>query len=143
MTPDGDRERAAEEAAAVSGDHEQARAPDQPRADDPEEIREGIEQTREELGDTVEALAHKADVKAQVQDRVEERKQALQAKGVELKERVSGARDKVSGATPDDVRQGASHATTQLAETTRSRPVPMVLGAFAAGLALGLLIARR
>ncbi|HZC99683.1 MAG TPA: DUF3618 domain-containing protein [Actinomycetes bacterium] len=38
--------------------------------DDPEELRHEIERTREELGDTVAALAHKVDVGARVQDRV-------------------------------------------------------------------------
>jgi Protein of unknown function (DUF3618) len=38
----------------------------------PEEIRRDIEQTREEVGDTVEALAAKTDVKAQAHARVEE-----------------------------------------------------------------------
>lgn len=37
-----------------------------------------IEETREELGATVEALAHKADIKAQVHEKVEERKEHLQ-----------------------------------------------------------------
>ncbi len=39
---------------------------------------EQIEETREELGATVEALAHKADIKAQVHEKVEERKDQLQ-----------------------------------------------------------------
>jgi Protein of unknown function (DUF3618) len=38
----------------------------------PEEIRREIDHTREELGDTVEALAAKTDVKAQVKERVDE-----------------------------------------------------------------------
>jgi Protein of unknown function (DUF3618) len=38
----------------------------------PEEIRRDIEQTREEVGDTVEALAAKTDVKAQAHARVED-----------------------------------------------------------------------
>jgi ribosome-binding protein aMBF1 (putative translation factor) len=42
-----------------------------------EELLEQIETTREELGATVEALAHKVDVKAQVHEKVEERKQHL------------------------------------------------------------------
>ena len=37
----------------------------------PEELREDIEQTRQELGDTVEALAEKTDVKAQAKQRVD------------------------------------------------------------------------
>lgn len=41
---------------------------------DPEEIREDIEQTREELGDTVAAMAEKTDVKQQAQEKAEELK---------------------------------------------------------------------
>ncbi len=41
---------------------------------DAEEIREDIEQTREELGDTVAAVAEKTDVKQQAQVKVEELK---------------------------------------------------------------------
>ena len=43
-------------------------------AKDPEQLRDDIEETRRELGDTVEALAAKADVKAQVHDRIESTK---------------------------------------------------------------------
>ena len=45
---------------------------------DREALLEQIEETREELGATVEALAHKADIKAQVHEKVEERKEHLQ-----------------------------------------------------------------
>jgi hypothetical protein len=47
--------------------------------DDPDELRQEIERTRGELGDTVEALAHKVDVKARVQQRVAEVRQRAQA----------------------------------------------------------------
>jgi hypothetical protein len=43
------------------------------RADEqktPDEIRRDIEQTRAELGDTVEAIAYKTDVKSRAQERV-------------------------------------------------------------------------
>ena len=40
-------------------------------AKDPAQIREEIEATRRELGDTVEALAAKADVKARARERIE------------------------------------------------------------------------
>lgn len=42
-----------------------------------EALLEQIEETREELGATVEALAQKADIKAQVHEKVEERKEHL------------------------------------------------------------------
>ncbi len=44
---------------------------------DPEQIREEIEATRRELGDTVEALAAKTDVKAHVRERIERTKASL------------------------------------------------------------------
>jgi exopolyphosphatase/pppGpp-phosphohydrolase len=42
----------------------------------PEEIRASIEQTRQELGDTVEELAAKTDVKAHAKAKVEQVKQS-------------------------------------------------------------------
>ena len=47
-------------------------------SDDPDEIRAQIEETRHELGETVEALAAKADVKAQVKEKVETTKETVQ-----------------------------------------------------------------
>lgn len=43
-----------------------------------------IRQTREALGDTVEALAYKADVKARTKDKVNERTEALKETGQRL-----------------------------------------------------------
>ena len=39
-----------------------------PTQQTPEELRREIERTRRELGDTVDALSHKADVKEQVRE---------------------------------------------------------------------------
>jgi hypothetical protein len=55
---------------------------DHKAADDkpnPDELRRDIEHTRRDLGDTVEELAEKADVKAQVKERVEESKATVTA----------------------------------------------------------------
>lgn len=46
-------------------------------ASEREALLEQIEETREELGATVEALAHKADIKAQVHEKVEQRREQL------------------------------------------------------------------
>jgi Protein of unknown function (DUF3618) len=51
---------------------------------DPEQIREEIEETRRELGDTVEALAAKADVKTHVHRRLERTKASARANRVPL-----------------------------------------------------------
>jgi len=52
---------------------------------EPEELRRDIAQTRAELGATVEALAHKADVKARAHEAADE-----------VRERVHGAVDSVA-----------------------------------------------
>jgi ElaB/YqjD/DUF883 family membrane-anchored ribosome-binding protein len=91
----------------------------------PAEIRSDIEQTREELGDTVEALAAKTDVKARVHERVEETKEAA-------REKISGVADK----TPDSAQSGAS----AVIEKVKANPVPFAAGA---ALLLAFFIGRR
>jgi len=101
-------------------------------AKDPEQIREEIEETRRELGDTVEALAAKADVKARVHDKVETTKESVAHKRDDLL-------GKARGASPDSVTAGASQAT----QKARENPVPMAaIGAFVVGFLAGRLTKR-
>jgi ElaB/YqjD/DUF883 family membrane-anchored ribosome-binding protein len=88
---------------------------------DPDAVREDVRQTRQELGDTVEALAGKADVKGQAQAKVEE------------------TRERVSGVTPE----GAKRAAAQAGSSAQERPFPAIALAFGLGLATGWLIKRR
>jgi ElaB/YqjD/DUF883 family membrane-anchored ribosome-binding protein len=105
---------------AVGGDQEQR---------SPEEIRADIEQTREDLGDTVEALASKTDVKGQAKAKLES-----------VKEKVSGAKDGAAERTPDSARDGFAQAK----ETATSNPVPAAaIAAFVGGLLVGIVVARR
>jgi hypothetical protein len=98
----------------------------------PDEIRRGIEGTRVELGETVEALAEKADVKGQVARRVSRvRDTAGQRKGDLV--------EKVKHATPESASSGAQH----LAANAQRRPAPFAAGALAAGLLLGWLLGHR
>jgi ElaB/YqjD/DUF883 family membrane-anchored ribosome-binding protein len=55
----------------------------------PEEIRAEIERTRRELGDTVDALSHKANVKEQARLKRDEVKEQARLKKDEVQERVS------------------------------------------------------
>jgi ElaB/YqjD/DUF883 family membrane-anchored ribosome-binding protein len=99
----------------------------------PEEIRVEIEQTREELGDTVEALAAKTDVKAQAKERIASLKDTAQTKKDEF---ASRARE----TAPDSAGAGAQ----QITSTVKSKPVPFTaVGAFACGLLVGWLLGRR
>jgi hypothetical protein len=99
----------------------------------PDEVREDIERTRAELGDTVEAVAQKADVKAQAKAKVEERKEALSDKKDEV---VS----KLKHAAPDSASDGAA----QVGSAARENPVPVgIAGALAAGIVIGWWLGRR
>lgn len=99
----------------------------------PQELRQDIEQTREELGDTVEALAEKTDVKAQAKDRIAAVKSTAQQKKDEL---IA----KAKAASPDSASAGAQ----QVASTVQRKPVPFTAGgAFAAGALVGWLMGRR
>ncbi|WP_394428269.1 DUF3618 domain-containing protein [Streptomyces sp. SGAir0957] len=57
---------------------------DEPTATSTEELRDQVEQTRHELGDTVQALADKADVKARTQEKAAALKEQTAAKASEL-----------------------------------------------------------
>jgi ElaB/YqjD/DUF883 family membrane-anchored ribosome-binding protein len=103
------------------------------------QLRHEIEQTRSELGDTVDALAQKADVKAQVSGQVEQRKAAWRNRQQDLKARANGAREGISRATPD----GAKQAAAQVARTAGERPLPAIAIALGLGLLIGRTFGRR
>jgi gas vesicle protein len=98
---------------------------------DPGEIRQDIERTREEMGDTVEALSYKADVKTRAKDSISERVDSV-------KSSVGLAGSKVSDATPsgDDVKQGARRAKGIAEEN----PLGLAIGALAVGFVAGLAV---
>lgn len=143
MTPRDKQAKEQEKAAEQAGDEaaqaikDETGIGDKPPSD-PAELRAEIEETREELGDTVEALSTKADVKGQAQAKVGERKEALREKQEELRGRVSGLGQRVSSATPEDVKGAASQAAT----TAQERPLPAIAAALALGVLIGWLIKR-
>jgi hypothetical protein len=107
----GQGERA-EGAAVSSAADQQAEA-----TRSPEEIRADIDTTREQVGDTVEALAEKTDVKAQMQQHVETAKENVRAKAGE-------ARTKLQASTPATAQEGGRQAVAKV----RENPAPVVLG---------------
>jgi ElaB/YqjD/DUF883 family membrane-anchored ribosome-binding protein len=102
---------------------------------EPEEIRRDIEATRSEVGDTVEALAEKTDVKAQAKGRVDEIKANVSQKKDEF---VTKARDAAPSSGGEASGQ-ASQAATQAREAARQNPIPFAVGG---ALVLGFLIGR-
>jgi hypothetical protein len=131
-------------------------------ADDPQELQEEIERTREHLGQTVEALMAKVDLKARAQDEASRLIGRLKARAVQARrqavartyqarhqvaDKTAGPREQVAEAaagiskvTPEPVKQAAGNA----AATARQRRTPLLaaIGAVGAGLVGWLLFQR-
>ena len=102
------------------------------------ELKQEIERTREQLGETVEALAAKADVKAQAQAKVSQVTERLKSKAAQARQQGAVAADRLSKVTPEPVHRAAAKA----ADAGRERRVLLAMAAGAIVLAC-LLIARR
>jgi gas vesicle protein len=98
---------------------------------EPDAIRQEIEDTRERMSGTVDALAYKADVKSRTKEKVTDKVDSL-------KEKVTGATGTVSDAAPsgDDVKQGAQRAVG----VAQENPLGLAIGAVAVGFVAGMLI---
>ena len=106
---------------------------------DPAEIRREIEATREELGDTVAALAAKADIKSQAKQKLQETKATLMGK----RDAAMGKRNELMGKAKQASPQTASTAATSVTQKARENPVPTAAaGAFAFGFLAGWVMRR-
>ena len=91
---------------------------------DPSEIREQIEHTRTEMGDTVEAIGHKADVKGRAKENIADKRDRL--------------KERITGSTPDtdEVKEGAKKAVG----VEQGNPIGLALGSVAVGFVAGMLV---
>src|SRR3954466_13821419 len=98
---------------------------------DPDAIRQEIEHTRSQMGETVEAIGYKTDVKARAKDWVSEKTDAV-------KDKVNSVMGRASDSTPStgDVKQGAKQAVS----TAQENPLGLAIGAVAVGFVAGMLI---
>jgi hypothetical protein len=87
-------------------------------------LRAEIKQTRADLGETVQALAAKADVKARAKDQVEQTKQKVKAQAVEAGEKVRDAAFTATGKVREvaaqaggKARDTATHASDKVLES--------------------------
>jgi hypothetical protein len=109
---------------------------------DPDAIRQDIEQTRTEMSETVEAIGYKADVpsraKDAVSDKVENVKSAVSGTATRAKEAVTGAADRANAATPSggEVKQ----TTRQAVGLAKENPLGLAIGAVAIGFLAGLAV---
>jgi hypothetical protein len=120
---------------------------------DPDQIRQSIEDTRAEMSETVEAIGYKADVPARAKDKVSETvdnvrnkvsgtatraKEAVTGTTSRVADSAGGAASRVGEATPSggEVKQQARRAVGLAQEN----PVGLAVGAVALGFLAGLAV---
>jgi hypothetical protein len=107
---------------------------------EPEDIRNEIEETRARMGDTVEALGYKTDVKSRTKDSISSAKESVVDKVTGVRDSIVGtagnARDSFSSSTPDtgQLKQGARRA----ASVAQRNPLGLALGSVALGFLAGM-----
>jgi ElaB/YqjD/DUF883 family membrane-anchored ribosome-binding protein len=100
----------------------------------PEEIREDIEQTRTELGDTAAALAQKVDVKKQAKAKMSGVKEKARQQADSVKQAATAKREEVAEKAPNS----AGAAVERVQRFVQENPAAFAIGgAFVAGFALG------
>ena len=125
-----------EDPGAVSSralDEQRAPSGEQKPPEDPVQLRAEIERTRQDLGDTVAALAEKTDVKARTKEKVSE-----------VRRNVSDKRTELMGKARESSPDGASSAAVQVRSKAQENPVPTAaLAAFVGGFLFGRITKRR
>jgi ElaB/YqjD/DUF883 family membrane-anchored ribosome-binding protein len=99
--------------------------------EDPDAIRDEIADTRERMGDTIDALGYKADVKSRAKDNVS-------GKVDSVKERLGLAGQKASDMTPDT--EQVKGQARKAAGIAQENPLGLAVGAAAAGFLVGMLV---
>jgi len=120
---------------------------------DPDAIRREIEQTRERMGDTVEAIGYKADVPARTKERVSDTfhdvKERIGGTATGVADRIggtaTGVADRIGGtatavneATPNPA--DVKHAAKRGASIAQENPIGLAIGSVAVGFLAGMLI---
>jgi hypothetical protein len=107
----------------------------------PDSIREEIEETRSRMGETVEAIGYKADVKSRVKDSVAEKKGAILGSVGGGKDAIVGKADslvsRVGGIVPDSeqMKDGAAKVGV-----SKENPLGLAIAGAAVGFVVGTLL---
>jgi ElaB/YqjD/DUF883 family membrane-anchored ribosome-binding protein len=99
--------------------------------EDPDTIRDEIADTRERMGDTIDALGYKADVKTRAKENVA-------GKVDSVKEGLGLAGQKASDVTPDA--EQVKGQVRKAAGLAQENPLGLAVGAMAVGFLAGLLV---
>jgi hypothetical protein len=109
---------------------------------DPDAIRQDIEQTRSEMSETVEAVGYKADVPSRAKEAVSEKVENVRSKvsdtATRAREAVAGTTSRAGDATPS--RGEVKQQSRRVAGMARENPLGLAIGAAAIGFLAGLAV---
>jgi Protein of unknown function (DUF3618) len=109
---------------------------------DPDAIRQDIEQTRSEMSETVEAVGYKADVPSRAKEAVGEKVENVKSKmsdtATRAREAVVGTTSRVGDTTPS--RGEVTQQTRRVAGMAKENPLGLAIGAAALGFLAGLAV---
>jgi hypothetical protein len=107
-----------------------------------DEIRGRIEQTRNEMGETIDALGYKADVPARAKDKVtdtvERARESVAGTVDSIKGAVGGGASAVKEATPEG--QAVGDQARRAVGVAQKNPLGLAVGAAAAGFLVGMVL---
>lgn len=125
-------------------DQDKGKAGTRVESRDPEQIKEEIEQTRGELGDTVAAVTEKADVKKQAKGKVAGAKKKAAMKKNAAKQKATETKEQATAKAKEVTPESAGAGVEQAQHAARKNPVPLMVGlGVAAGFVLGWLVGSR
>ncbi|MBV9720125.1 MAG: DUF3618 domain-containing protein [Candidatus Eremiobacteraeota bacterium] len=117
------------------------------QSQDPDAIRQEIDETRSRMGETVEALAYKTDVPARARDAVNERVEAIKGRVSDVIGSATGALGGAASSAKSTAQNAAAALPTgeDAAEQLRAarsyaaqNPLGVAIGAIAVGFLVGL-----
>ena len=106
---------------------------------EPRDIERQIEETRERMGDTVEALSAKADVPGRMRGYVSDKKDAVTSKLTGAKDAVAGSGSSMAS-TGGDMAHSATDTARRGAGIAKDNPLGLAVGAVAVGFLVGTLL---
>lgn len=120
---------------------------------EPEAIRQQIAETRAEMGETVEAIGYKADVKSRAKENVQGKVDSVTGRVTAAKEKVVGRASDMADQAPSggDLKDGAAAKAAdakdmaqqnvrQAASIAQENPLGLAIGAVAIGFLGGMMI---
>src|SRR6478735_11657371 len=90
------------------------------------------------MGETVDALGYKTDVKARAKDSIQDKKESVMGVASSAKERLVGAGQTVGDKTPDS--DQVKHQAKRAKSVAQENPLGLAVGAIAVGFLAGMLI---